>query len=285
MPYIGKNPVGGGFHKLDALTASATATYALTLNSAAYYPESANQLLVSLNGVIQAPQDSFTVSGSNLVFDTALTTSDSIDFVVALGDVLAVQTVTDGAITTAKLGNGAVTSAKLDTNIAVSGNLDVGTIRDAAGTNTAMTIDSTGRILTPQVPYFYFRGYAGLATSAIAGTDKPVYFDAIEESRGGGVDNSSTLGASYTVPVAGVYCIWANVGLNNTADYLGLALYHGTTLKQKGWSGNDLPHYSNSVQVVMNLAQNDVIRCTIDISYGVPSTNSEYMNFCGYLIG
>ena len=48
MPYIGKNPVGGGFHKLDALTASATATYALTLNSAAYYPESANQLLVSL---------------------------------------------------------------------------------------------------------------------------------------------------------------------------------------------------------------------------------------------
>ena len=113
MPYIGKNPVGGGFHKLDALTASATATYALTLNSAAYYPESANQLLVSLNGVIQAPQDSFTVSGSNLVFDTALTASDSIDFVVALGDVLAVQTVTDGAITANKIGTDAVTTAKI----------------------------------------------------------------------------------------------------------------------------------------------------------------------------
>ena len=115
MPYIGKNPVSGGFHKLDALTASATATYALTLNSAAYYPETANQLLVSLNGVIQAPQDSFTVSGSNLIFDTALTASDSIDFVVALGDVLSVGSVTDGAITTAKLGNGSVTDAKIDT--------------------------------------------------------------------------------------------------------------------------------------------------------------------------
>jgi hypothetical protein len=115
MPYIGKNPVGGGFHKLDSLTASATDTYALTLGSAAYYPESANQLLVSLNGVIQAPQDSFTVSGSDLVFDDPLTGSDSIDFVVALGDVLAVKTVTDGAITTAKLGNGAVTDAKIDT--------------------------------------------------------------------------------------------------------------------------------------------------------------------------
>lgn len=126
MPYIGKNPVGGGFHKLDNLTASATDTYALTLGSAAYFPESANQLLVSLNGVIQAPQDSFTVSGSDLVFDSPLTGSDSIDFVVALGDVLAVKTVTDGAITAAKLGNGAVTDAKIDTMAAtkLTGTID-----------------------------------------------------------------------------------------------------------------------------------------------------------------
>lgn len=115
MPYIGKSPISGGFHKLGNLTASATATYALTLNGAAYYPETANQLLVSLNGVIQAPQDSFTVNGSNLVFDSALTSNDSIDFVVALGDVLGVGSVTDGAITTAKIGNSAVTDAKIDT--------------------------------------------------------------------------------------------------------------------------------------------------------------------------
>ena len=120
MPYIGKSPVGGGFHKLDNLTASATATYALTLSGAAYYPETANQLLVSLNGVIQAPQDSFTVSGSNLIFDTALTASDSIDFVVALGDVLSVGSVTDGAITTAKIGNNAVTDAKLANTLDLS---------------------------------------------------------------------------------------------------------------------------------------------------------------------
>ena len=120
MPYIGKAPVSGGFHKLDSLTASATATYALTLGSAAYFPETANQLLVSLNGVIQAPQDSFTVSGSNLVFDSALTASDSIDFVVALGDVLGVGTPTDGTITTAKIGNNAVTDAKLATSLDLS---------------------------------------------------------------------------------------------------------------------------------------------------------------------
>jgi len=116
MPYIGKSPVSGGFHKLGSLTASATATYALTLNGAAYFPETANQLLVSLNGVIQAPQDSFTVSGSNLIFDSALTASDSIDFVVALGDVLGVGSVTDGAVTTNKIANNAVTMNKLATS-------------------------------------------------------------------------------------------------------------------------------------------------------------------------
>jgi len=116
MPYVGKAPISGGFHKLDALTASATATYALTLGGAAYYPETANQLLVSLNGIIQACQDSFTVSGSNLIFDSALTSSDSIDFVVALGDVLSVGSVTDGSVTTAKIGNNAVTMDKLATS-------------------------------------------------------------------------------------------------------------------------------------------------------------------------
>ena len=148
MPYIGKSPVGGGFHKLDNLTASSTATYALTLSSAAYYPETANQLLVSLNGVIQAPQDSFTVSGSNLIFDSALTASDSIDFVVALGDVLGVGSVTDGAVTTNKIANGAVTAAKL-----AAGVQGVAGISSSSTSGTALSIDANNLVF-PKVPVF-----------------------------------------------------------------------------------------------------------------------------------
>ena len=103
MPFIGQQPVTGAYHKLDSITTSATATYNLLLNGGAYSPASANHLLVSLNGVIQAPQDSFTVSGSTITFASALTASDSIDFIMALGDVLNIGTPSDGTVTDAKI--------------------------------------------------------------------------------------------------------------------------------------------------------------------------------------
>lgn len=103
MPYLGNQPTSGGYHKLDNLTASATDTYALTLGGSAYYPATANQLMVSLNGVIQAPQDSFTISGSNIVFASTLSASDSIDFIMSFGDVYGIGTPADGTITDAKI--------------------------------------------------------------------------------------------------------------------------------------------------------------------------------------
>ena len=113
MPFIGQQPVTGAYHKLDAITASATATYNLLLNGGAYSPASANHLLVSLNGVMQAPQDSFTVSGSTITFASALTSSDNIDFIMALGDVLNIGTPSDGTVTAGKIASGAVTDAKI----------------------------------------------------------------------------------------------------------------------------------------------------------------------------
>jgi hypothetical protein len=113
MPFIGKQPQVGAYSKLDAITTSATATYNLTLNSGAYYPSSANHLMVSLNGVMQAPQDSFTISGATIIFASTLASTDSIDFIMALGDVLDIGTPSDGTVVTAKIQNAAVTTAKL----------------------------------------------------------------------------------------------------------------------------------------------------------------------------
>jgi hypothetical protein len=101
--YIGKEPIVGNFQKCDALTASGTADYTLQVSSTNVVPESANHMLVSLNGILQAPITSFTVSGSTLSFASALTSSDSIDFVMLLGNVLDIGTPSDATVTNAKL--------------------------------------------------------------------------------------------------------------------------------------------------------------------------------------
>jgi hypothetical protein len=102
MPFIGKESQVGAYNMLDNLTASATASYSLTLDSTAFVPESANHLLVSLNGVIQKAGSSYTVSGSTLTFSSTLASSDSIDFVLALGNVLDIGTPSDATVTNAK---------------------------------------------------------------------------------------------------------------------------------------------------------------------------------------
>ena len=116
MPFIGTQPEVGGYSVLDALTASATASYTLQLNSANFSPSSANQLLVSLNGVIQKPGSSFTVSGSTLTFSSALTSSDSIDFISAMGEPLLIGIPSDGTVTSAKLDTNAITPITRDTS-------------------------------------------------------------------------------------------------------------------------------------------------------------------------
>lgn len=133
MSYVGKEPLSGGFHKLSHPAASATDTYALTLNGAAFFPNSANHIICSLNGIVQAPQDSFTVSGSNLVFAEALTANDTINFIIALGDVLDIGTPSDGA----------VTANKISSNVMRNGiRINTGTL----STNTTIAASERGMI-------------------------------------------------------------------------------------------------------------------------------------------
>lgn len=102
MAYIGKQPAKGNFVKLDTITTSATTTFNLLNGGIAYSPISANNCLVSLNGILQAPTDSYTISGSTIIFSSALTTSDVIDFIIVLGDVLSLGTVSDSTVGIAK---------------------------------------------------------------------------------------------------------------------------------------------------------------------------------------
>lgn len=112
MPFIGRGQAAGkNTVLLDAITASATATYNLTLGSVAYTPITAQSLVVSLNGITQAPIAAYTVSGSQIVFASALTSNDSIDYIIGFEAVS--KAVPNQGVTTAKIADDAVTTAKI----------------------------------------------------------------------------------------------------------------------------------------------------------------------------
>ena len=123
MAYIGKQPTVGNFVKLDAIVTSATATYNLLNGGVAYSPQSANHCIVSLNGVIQEPTSAsnvggFTISGSTIVFTSALTATDVIDFILVLGDVLNIGTPSDATVGFSKVTSNLITGATAETSIA-----------------------------------------------------------------------------------------------------------------------------------------------------------------------
>ena len=106
MPYIGKTPTVGNFQVCDAISVvNGQAAYTLQVGGANVAPESANHMLVSLNGILQKPGSSFTISGSTMTFASNLATGDVIDFVQILGNVLDLGTPSDDTVTAAKLNN------------------------------------------------------------------------------------------------------------------------------------------------------------------------------------
>ncbi len=132
--YIGKTPTVGNFQVCDAISVvNGQAAYTLQVGGTNVAPESANHMLVSLNGILQKPGSSFTISGSTMTFASNLATGDVIDFVHILGNVLDIGQPSDDTVTAAKLnddvisGQTALTSSPDDTDeLLIS---DAGTIK------------------------------------------------------------------------------------------------------------------------------------------------------------
>ena len=118
MAYIGKQPIVGNFQICDAISVvNGQAAYTMQVASTNVSPESASHMLVSLNGVLQKPGSSFTVSGATITFASNLATGDVIDFIILLGDALNLGTPSDGTVATAKIAANAVTAAKFNADV------------------------------------------------------------------------------------------------------------------------------------------------------------------------
>ena len=109
MPYLGPQPKLGRNREVDDISSgfngSATAV-TLAVSGSNVSPGTANDIIVSLGGVVQNPNQDFTIAGSTLTFTTAPASGLSF-FAVVLGQSIdsSVVTPADGSVTGTKLSN------------------------------------------------------------------------------------------------------------------------------------------------------------------------------------
>ena len=253
MAYIGKTPTVGNFQVCDAISVvNNQAAYTMQVGSVNVSPESANHMIVSLNGVIQKPTDAFTVSGSTITFASNLVTGDVINFIQILGNVLDLGVPSDATVSTAKIVDGAVTSAKLASG--VGGVAGITSSADA----TAMTITSDEDIgigeTSPLGKLHVKTGDSGASASTIA--DELV----IESSGSGGLNILTGSGGN------------AQIDFGDSADNnIGRIQYN---------------HSDNSLRTTVNAAERMRITSDGSVGIGTTSPSSSYrLSSVGTVVG
>ena len=265
MAYIGKSPQVGNYVKLDAITTSSTNTYSLTQDSVAFVPESALHMLVSLNGVIQSPLSSFSVSGSTITFlpsSGTLSSSDTIDFILVLGNTLDIGTPSDSTVTNAKT-NFVSTSSSAGLQIkgdgTTDGTLQLNCSQNSHGVKIASPAHSAGQSYTLTLPtgnltagnVLKINSITGSGTTAVGQLEAPSQLtmpnqpafhahkngtDVINIATGDSTitwsaerfdQNGDFSGSTFTAPVTGKYFLALNVRLQEvdiSADYIYFAI-------------------------------------------------------------
>jgi len=101
MAYIGRDiDKISNVEVLDNITFDGSSSYTLQKGGSNFTPSSANTLLVSIDGVVQA--GNFTVSGSTINFGTAVSASSTCNFILHYGVGL-ITTPADGTVTNDKI--------------------------------------------------------------------------------------------------------------------------------------------------------------------------------------
>ena len=127
----------------------------MQVSSTNVVPESANHMLVSLNGILQKPNSSFTVSGSTITFASNLATGDVIDFIMLLGSVLDIGIPSDSSVTDAKANFVSTSSAaglQIKGDGTTDGTLQLNCSQNSHGVKIASPAHSAGQSYTLTLP-------------------------------------------------------------------------------------------------------------------------------------
>ena len=175
MSYIGVQPTIGQYRRLDNISSSfngSTATFNMTVSGQSVTSGSAQQLLVSLGGVIQNPDTDYTVSTNTITFTTAPASGLSF-FAILMGQPLNTGTPADSTVTSAKLTNNLTLGGR--TTVASS----LGTVSALGSVTTNQTLDLTtannfsmtlGGSITLNQPSNMAAGQAGIVVITQDGT-------------------------------------------------------------------------------------------------------------------
>ena len=156
MAYIGNPPITGNFQVCDAISVvNGQAAYTMQVSSVNVSPESANHMLVSLNGILQKPNSSFTISGSTITFASNLATGDVIDFIIFLGNVLDLGVPSDATVTDAKANFVSTSSAaglQIKGDGTTDGTLQLNCSQNSHGVKLKSPAHSAGQSYTLTLP-------------------------------------------------------------------------------------------------------------------------------------
>ena len=224
MAYIGKSPTVGNFQVCDARSVvNGQAAYTLQVGGVNVAPESANHMLVSLNGILQKPGSSFTISGSTMTFASKLATGDVIDFVQILGNVLDIGQPSDDTVTAAKIVDDAISDEHLDVT-AITGQTAETSVADG---DTILIHDASASALRKMTRSNFVSGVGGtntpsfFAISTSTEDNNDVSDDTFTKKTFSTevYDSDSTYSSSrFTPGVAGKYMITAKLSVFNTTN-------------------------------------------------------------------
>ena len=209
MAYIGRGlDKISNVEVLDNLTFDGSSTsFTLQKNSVNFTPSSANNILVSIDGVVQA--GNFTCSGSTIDFGVAVSASSTCDFIIHYG-VGVVTTPSDNSVTAAKIPNGTVSNAHLAGSIDLTSKV-TGTLPIANGGIGATTLSGAGLANTPA-----FYAYLSADQSITHATVTKAQFNTELFDTDNCYDNSTNY--RFTPTTAGKYALQAGVIFESVDD-------------------------------------------------------------------
>lgn len=250
MAYLGRAVDSGAIsniQNLDNISFNGSSSYSLTKNSVAFVPASASNLLISIDGVVNATN--FTVSGSTIDFGVAVSSSSVCNFIIHLG-VGIVTAPSDGSVGTSQLATNSISTIK---------------IQDDAVTKDKLSAHN----------YPMFQAHLSSNQSLSNNVGTKVTLDVVD------FDTASCWDATnyrWTPNVAGKYLIYRNIVLDNSAGvyFMESHIFKNGTHITTGRNTSVIENASNTDQTFESLAQSGI--CIVDMN-----GSSDYLELFGYI--